>query len=215
MVKPANIPRGGPRRNRDEQIVAAAIRIFSEKGYSAASLQDVADAVGLLKGSLYHYISSKESLLYRIFQEAHQEALVLMGTVDRLGLPPEEHLRVYVRELTLFYLRNQERSSLYFSEWRYLTGEERATVLTQRREFESYVRGVVARMKDAGLTRPELNVQLTTFYVIAAVNGIVTWYRSGGALQADDLATEVADLSLAAVVVPPDATGWRTRTRAG
>jgi DNA-binding transcriptional regulator YbjK len=56
------------RRNRSDEILQAAIEIFHQKGYAAASIQDVADTVGVLKGSLYHYIDSKEDLLARIFE---------------------------------------------------------------------------------------------------------------------------------------------------
>ena len=53
--------------SKDEMIFAEAVRIFREKGYHAASMQNIADAVGLQKGSLYHYIPSKEALLFKIF----------------------------------------------------------------------------------------------------------------------------------------------------
>ena len=200
MSAPARRPRPVPRRNRDTQIIEAAVTVFSEKGYAAASLQDVADSVGLLKGSLYHYISSKESLLFRIFQESHEQAGVLMAAVDALGLPPDEQLREFVRRLTLYYLENRERASLYFSEWRHLTGDDRTTVQKQRREFDAYVRGMISRAKERGLTREDLDVQLASFYLVAAVNGVLIWYRPGGRSPAIRIADEVADMSCAAVL---------------
>ncbi len=54
----------------DEKIFAEAVRMFRQKGYHAASMQNIADAVGLQKGSLYHYISSKEELLFKIFERS-------------------------------------------------------------------------------------------------------------------------------------------------
>lgn len=188
------------RRNRDEQILEAAIRVFSERGYSAASLQDVADAVGLLKGSLYHYIISKESLLYRIFQEAHEQAELLMTEVDDLNLAADGRLREYIRRLTLFYLQDRDRASLYFSEWRHLTGDHRATVMAQRRSFDAYLRGLLSQAKDAGLTRDDLDVKLAAFYLVAAVNGVLIWYRPTGELSPTRVATEVAELSCASVL---------------
>lgn len=189
-----------PRRNRDEEILAAAIQVFSQKGYAAASLQDVADAVGLLKGSLYHYISSKESLLYRIFQESHEEGSALMAAVDELGLPPDAKLREFVRRLTLFYAQNRERASLYFGEWRHLTGEDRETVMKQRREFELYVRAIVTDAHERGLTNPDLDVELATRYILTAVNGVILWYRPEGPLPAEDIAEQIADLSCSSVL---------------
>ncbi|GAC1608918.1 MAG: TetR/AcrR family transcriptional regulator [Mycobacteriales bacterium] len=188
------------RRNRDAQILEAAVRIFADKGYSGTSLQDVADAVGLLKGSLYHYISSKQSLLYRILEEAHEEATALMDSLDELHLPVHAHLEELVKRLTLFYLADTQRARVYFNEWRYLTGQERTKVLRQRRAFEDYIRQAVQHAREAGVTRQELDVDIATFYLLAAVNGVLTWYRPGGPLSADRIATEVAMLSCSGVL---------------
>lgn len=190
----------GPRRNRDEEILAAAIQVFSQKGYAAASLQDVADAVGLLKGSLYHYISSKESLLYRIFQESHEEGSALMAAVDEMELAPDAKLREFVRRLTLFYEQNRERASLYFGEWRHLTGEDLQTVVRQRREFELYVRTIVSDAYERGLTDPDLDVKLATRYILTGVNGVILWYHPDGPLPAEDIAEQIAELACSSVL---------------
>jgi AcrR family transcriptional regulator len=58
----------GASRDRGEEVYAAALRLFREKGYHATSMQDIAAAVGLYKGSLYHYIDGKEELLARVFE---------------------------------------------------------------------------------------------------------------------------------------------------
>ena len=58
---------GRQRRNRSQDVLEAAVRVFHKKGYASSSIQDIADEVGVLKGSLYHYIDSKEDLLISIF----------------------------------------------------------------------------------------------------------------------------------------------------
>jgi AcrR family transcriptional regulator len=191
------------RRNRDQQILESAVKIFSSKGYTAASLQDVADMVGLLKGSLYHYIPSKENLLFRIFQQAHDEAVVLMAEIDALGLPPEKRLANYVERLTLWYLENRDRASLYFTEWRYLTGEYADTVRDQRRAFEHYLRNLVTEVKQAGFTRDSLEPKLASFYILSAVNSVPVWYRPTGPSTPEMVAAQVAELACATVFGNP------------
>ena len=71
------------RRKRDEEVVAAAAKVFYERGYSAATVQDIADELGILKGSLYHYIKTKEDLLFRIFEEVHKEVEAILEEVAR------------------------------------------------------------------------------------------------------------------------------------
>ena len=121
------------RRNRDSELIAAAITVFYEKGYAAASLQDVADIVGVLKGSLYHYISSKEKACARICVESHAQASKIMSEALKLADDPLDQLRSYLERIALWYLTNIERVSIYFNEGKWLTGERRDEVRTQGR----------------------------------------------------------------------------------
>src|SRR5437870_273586 len=65
-----SVKTGGPPPQRAEEVYTAALRLFREKGYHATSMQDIAEAVGLYKGSLYHYIDGKEELLVQVFERA-------------------------------------------------------------------------------------------------------------------------------------------------
>ena len=180
------------RRNREAEIVEAATSVFSQKGYSAASLQEIAERVGILKGSLYHYISSKESLLFRILQDSHEDAQKLMDSVDALDLPVEEKLFIYVERLSRWYLEHLERASLYLNEWRYLEGDYGKTVRAQRRIFSAYVSSMVEEAVRKGLARQDLDADLVTKFIISAISSIPSWYRSGGPQDRDATAHEIA-----------------------
>ena len=186
-------------KSRELQIHDAAVAVFSRKGYAAASLQDIADSVGILKGSLYYYITSKEQLLFGILDQAHREAMQLMDEVDALQLPAEVRLGEFVRRITIFYIKNKDRSALYFSEWRHLTGDQLDAVLLQRKEMERRVESILREAKGEGKTRTDLELKVATFYLLTAVSGVVNWFRPGGSISAELAANEVADLSCAAV----------------
>lgn len=202
MPKSTNVERATTRRNRATEILPAAIKVFSEKGYAAASLQDLADEVGLLKGSLYHYIDSKESVLFDILQGSHAQAVEIMVATDALDLEPEQRFASYIRSLTLWYLSNRERASLYFTEWRYLTGEFRDTVLEQRHEFLGYVRQILAEAQRRDRTRKDIDVQLAALFVMSAVNSVPIWFRDNGRRTAEQIADEVAALACATMFPP-------------
>src|SRR3954462_14482671 len=68
-------------RRRDDEVLAAAARVFYEHGYADASVQDVAEELGILKGSLYHYISTKEDLLFRLLSETHGDVSRILDEV--------------------------------------------------------------------------------------------------------------------------------------
>src|SRR5438128_12691346 len=86
--------RNGVAADRGEEVYSAALRLFREKGYHATSMQDIAAAVGLYKGSLYHYIGGKEELLVRVFERSMG---VLLADVERIAsdrsLAPSLQLR--------------------------------------------------------------------------------------------------------------------------
>lgn len=187
------------RRNRDQEVLDSAIDVFWRRGYAAASVQDIADSVGVLKGSLYHYISSKEQLLFRIFDESHRDSLAIMEAVAALDTSPLARLHEFVRRFIGYYIENLKRVDLYFREWRFFDGELGAEVRRQRRAYDDFIRGLLQEAIDAGELPSDTDVKVTTYYVMAALNGLPTWYRRDGRLTADEVAERYADLTLAAV----------------
>src|SRR5512146_1074772 len=83
--------------NKEEKIFTEAVRIFKEKGYHATSVQDIADAVHLQKGSLYHYISSKEELLFKIFERGTGALTQRLKEIIASDLSPSDKLRAAIQ----------------------------------------------------------------------------------------------------------------------
>jgi TetR/AcrR family transcriptional regulator, cholesterol catabolism regulator len=199
QVMPADGP-GKPartRRNRTQDVIEAAIRVFHKKGYASASIQDVADEVGVLKGSLYHYIESKEDLLARIFEDSagHFEAMV----AEAAG-PPVERLRSFAHDCSLWYLRNIERVTIYVKEWDHLSGKRRKEVVRIRRDYERNLAGLIEDVKGAGQAGPDLDVNYATYFIFGALNGLPDWYRRRGSDSAEQIAAGYAALIVATVV---------------
>ncbi|TFB77294.1 TetR/AcrR family transcriptional regulator [Cryobacterium glaciale] len=208
MVKALSTPGSehqSNRRNRDVEVMDAAIKVFSQKGYSAASLQDIADEVGLLKGSLYHYINSKESLLFRVLQDTHHHAEIMMQEVNALNLPAQERLLVYVERLATWYLANLERASLYLTEWRYLQGEHAAITKTQRRAYDEYMRSILIEAQETGFIRTDMDIRVATSFIISAIGSIPTWYRTSRPVNPAHIASELSLLACSSVFgkMPP------------
>lgn len=187
------------RRNREKDVHRAAIRIFCAKGYSAASIQDVANEVGVLKGSLYHYISSKDDLLTRIFDDAHEQASALLEEVAALEVTPLERLRYYFEHHVTWYLENVEHATVFFREWSFLTGDRREVVARRRRSYERYIAGMIEDCQRVGDIDPQLNVKYALFFVLGAVNAVPEWYRKTGRDEPARIASIYADLTIGAL----------------
>lgn len=191
---------GRQRRDRRHEVLEAAVQVFHEKGYASASIQDVAAEVGVLKGSLYHYIDSKEDLLARIFEDSAGHFVAMMDEVSALDAPPVERLRSFARACSLWYLRNIERVAIYTTEWKHLTGKRRKMVMGIRADYEQRLAGLIGEVKEAGETPPDLDVNFATYYIFGALNGLPDWYRRRGADPAERIADAYAELIVATVV---------------
>lgn len=187
------------RRNREPELIAAAITVFSEKGYAAASLQDVADIVGVLKGSLYHYISSKEELLARICVESHAQASELMAEAVASADDPLDQLRTYLERIALWYLTNIERVSIYFNEGKWLTGERLDEVRAQGREFHSFIRTLIDKARSGDRVREDVDPRVATQLILGSLNSVSTWYRPDGLYSPEEIATAITDMALASI----------------
>ena len=180
----------------------AVIAVMSERGYAATSIQEVADRVGVLKGSLYHYFSSKEELLFRIVESSHEETTEIASEVSRLGLEPLEELMEYLRRSTTWYLENIERANIFFTERRHLTGERLDTANGWGRAFETHIQRLVTAAQEKGDIRDDLDVRLITRFLIGAVNNVRFWpSRPGSArtFSTDEIAEALVKLARQAV----------------
>ncbi|MBL5974723.1 MAG: TetR/AcrR family transcriptional regulator [Candidatus Leucobacter sulfamidivorax] len=186
---PPQSPRKQERRNRDNSVMKEAIAIMAEKGYAATSIQEVADRVGVLKGSLYHYFNSKEELLFRILEESYLQMNAIEAEVDELELPPFDALLEQIRRSSVWFLQNQERAHIFFTETKHLTDDR----LTQAREwgraFERRLSSLIVAGQEAGSIRSDVDQRLLTRFTIGAINNIRFWPSRPGGKQftVDDL----------------------------
>ncbi len=184
-----------PPTERYQQILDAAADLFFRKGYGATTTQDVADAVGMLKGSLYHHIGSKEDLLVGIIDDVHAAAM------ERLSLAREregshlERLRWFARDHSAYNCRNIAQIGVYFREFEALAGERRERVGRDRRTYDRFVRTLIEAGQANGTIRPDLDARIAANSVLALGNWVYQWFDAD-AEDPDATAERVADLAI-------------------
>ncbi len=188
------------RHNREQEIADVAMRLFAEKGYASTSIQDVADKVGVLKGSLYHYIDSKEDLLFKIFYDAHLENEQLIGEIRAIEGTPSDRLHAYLQRSISVALHNIERTILYFRDWRLLTGSRLATLELQRRQYDHFLRELIVDVHAELGLESEVDAKSMSSFIIGATNWMADWYRSGDAKMADRITRYYTHLAMVTVV---------------
>jgi TetR/AcrR family transcriptional regulator, cholesterol catabolism regulator len=189
-------PPASKRRNRDAEVIQAAIKVFWKRGYPAASVQEVADEVGVLKGSLYHYIESKEALLMRVLDEAHTQSVELIKEIESSNAPPLVRLRTYFQRHVKWYLDNVEHASVFFHDWRFVTGEYLEVVKSRRDSYERFIRNMIEDAQRGGDIDPSISSKYALLFILGAVNAVPDWYRRTGRDSADEIASIYADLTI-------------------
>jgi TetR/AcrR family transcriptional regulator, cholesterol catabolism regulator len=178
-----------PQRPRDGEVLAAAANVFSRRGYAAATVQDVADELGILKGSLYYYTRTKEDLLFRLLSAVHDDVDALLEAVAAIeGLTPLERLSEYVRRQAAYNLRNLVRITIYYNDLDQLRDERRREMLRRRRQHEDFVTGLIEEGQRGGEIDPAGDPRLLARTVFAVILWPYRWFRPRGRLRIEEVA---------------------------
>jgi AcrR family transcriptional regulator len=193
-------------RRRWGQVVDAAAQLFHEKGYAATSVQDVADTLGLLKGSLYYYIKTKEDLLFAVVEDAHAASIANLEVVRASGPDCTAELRAFVRAHLGLLIRERVKLSVYLHDFRSLTSEHQHSVSAKRRDYSGYLEELIARGQQDQSFASSLNPHLTMLALLGMLNWTYEWYREGDAASAEQIIESftAAALRMVGVPVPAD-----------
>jgi TetR/AcrR family transcriptional regulator, cholesterol catabolism regulator len=190
--------------NKQADIVVAAIRLFHEKGYHATSMQDMADAVGLQKGSLYHYISSKEDLLVVIIHDAIAQYNARLTEVIAKEISVRLKLELAVRNHLVGIAENLGMLTIFLRESYALNPDQQRLISEESNRYNQMFEELYREGVAAGELRP-LDPKLATRTVLGACNWFYRWYRPGGTKSIDELTTFFVDLLFNGIAAVPTA----------
>ena len=161
---------------RRNELTRQAARLFAEKGYHGTSIGDLAEAMGVQKGSLYAHISSKQDLLYETMTEG---ARAFHGGLDAIPdeAPATEKIRLALRSHLRVVAGQLDVATVFVQEWRYLEGERRDEIVAERRRYEERIRGFFREGRDLGELRTDLDEATAALLVLSAANWAYTWLQ--------------------------------------
>jgi TetR/AcrR family transcriptional regulator, cholesterol catabolism regulator len=184
---------------REDQVRAAALRLFKAKGYHATSMRDIASEVGINKGSLYSYIRSKEDLLTPLFERAMGVLLAQLEDISAdSSLGPTERLKQAIHAHVTAVADNLDVLTVYLSEWRQLNSESLATVRGQRERYADLFLRVLQDGVQSGEFRP-MDTRIVMLGMIGMCNYLFRWYRPDGRLTPDQIADALIEMVMQGV----------------
>jgi AcrR family transcriptional regulator len=185
-------------RNLD-QLLDIAARLFGEHGYEATTLEQIAQELGILKGSLYHYISSKAELLDLINRRRLEQLIAQAETIEDLDLAAdaklEQVMRAHLATLDQYY----PESSQWFVEPAPPRGGASDAAKPDdapNRDYERLVSRIIAAGMTSGVFRSDLDPQVAALTLLGSCNWLTRWYRRGGRLSIEEIGDTIIRLSL-------------------
>jgi AcrR family transcriptional regulator len=181
---------------KQTEIVEAAARVFKARGYHAATMQNVADEVGILKGSLYHYVQSKEELLYLVVKEPITR---LYRTVERVvasRAPAAEKVKRVIEAHLAAFDAHYPHLFVYLREIDSLRRRLKGKITEDPKHYERLWQQMLEAGIKSGEFRAELDVKVASYGLLGMLNWLYKWYEPDGRLSAREVAAQYSAIIL-------------------
>jgi TetR/AcrR family transcriptional regulator, cholesterol catabolism regulator len=183
-----------------QEILRTAARLFQQRGYDATSMNDVASALKLSKGGLYHHFQSKDEILFEIMNHAMEitQERVLAPVRDIAN--PEDRLRALIRLHIEVVLSPRDREiTVMLHENHPLPPTLRKRINARKKEYVHFVEDLIGQVQRARQAKGAVTPRAAAFALLGMVNWIYQWYKPEGNLQANNLVPQFTELVLGGI----------------
>jgi len=201
-----------PKMSRRADVRATAARLFREYGYSSATMDQLADEVGLNKGTLYHYYPAKSAILYELLSDQLDVTLGLLAEVPAHG-SPSERLRTFVQRQVEHVAGAQDEVVVFFQELPWIDKNLAPPQVADLRKRIEVYRTFALRLLDEGIAAGEfrpLDAGMIHYSVVGILAYLPVWFRARSGRTKASLVSELADFVMSGVTLAPapaDVTG--------
>jgi len=176
------------------EICRIAARVFYAKSYDGASMQDIAEAVGLTKAGLYHHVGSKDRLLFEI-QNYGMDILdeAVLAPIRDITDPREKLRQTIIGHIDLIVRARDQEITVILHENRSLSGPLRKKLNARKRAYIDYLENLIMRVQEQSGRAPLVKPQLAAFALLGIINWLYQWYSAQGPVKQEELAQVYTD----------------------
>jgi AcrR family transcriptional regulator len=184
--------------DRQRLIQERAAELFAARGYQQTSMQDIGDAVGVMKGTLYHFYKTKELLLCDILREAIGPPQREMDEIVAMPIDEAEKVERLIRALVRYHRDLQPYMATFTRETvdSVQDPDVRADLRARQRRFERTWEDAIRSAMEVGAIRADLDHRLISFGLIGMINWMYQWYSPTGRASSEDIASTFAAMVL-------------------
>jgi len=182
------------------EIYRTAAQIILRKGYDATSINDIANALGMTKAGLYHYINGKKELLFDIMNfgldELDEEVATPAGEIEE----PVERLRFIIASHAKLVTRGQGAITILVDEITALTPAQNRIITRRKREYFNRLRELLNKLKDEGKLQ-DVDTTAATFSLLGMISWLSRWFRHDGKMTQEQVADQITKIALNGLLV--------------
>ncbi len=182
--------------DRRERLLEVAAQVFSEQGYRGSSMQDLADGLGILKGSIYAHIESKEDLLFEIVDRGADRFINRLRAVASEDAPAPTKLRSALQAHVETVAEHMEAATVFLNDWKFLSAKRRRLIVAKRNQYQALIRQIVDEGIRAGEFRKGLDPKFATLFVLSSANWVYQWYDPKGHMSPREIANQFSEMIL-------------------
>ncbi len=180
---------------RAAEVYRTAAQVILQNGYDATSVSDIAQALGITKAGLYHYIHGKTQLLFDIMQYGLDQLDREVARPAHQIADAEERLRFMIEMHARIVTRGHGAVTILVDEARALTPAQNRKIVRRKRQYFDFLRGTLMELRSEKKLR-DVNVTVAAFSLLGMINWLSRWYQSDGALNEQQIAQEIVDIAL-------------------
>jgi TetR/AcrR family transcriptional regulator, cholesterol catabolism regulator len=184
---------------RREEIIQAAAHVFRDRGFEAATLRDVAAAMGTDRASLYYYVGSKEELLQEIVREALGRDIEVAQAVKASRVPTREKIASLIQAMVNSYASNYPHMHVYIEDLGRIARQDSEwsiDVIERTRTYESLVNSILSKGQRDGTLRKDLPSELCGLALFGMINWMHRWYRPNVKWSPEEVAHTYTEIFL-------------------
>jgi AcrR family transcriptional regulator len=178
---------------REAELYRIAAFLFNKNGYASTSVRQICRALGIRESSLYHYIRSKEDLLYNICERALLQGLEIMTPIARLKLRSDVKMQKMIETHVKIICGATNELSTMLKELKSLSVSKRRQIIKIRDQYQNIFYKVVADCIQKGHL-PKVQAKIATMAILGMMNWIIHWYSVNGPIKSEDIAKVFSDL---------------------
>ncbi len=181
---------------KEQEIIAAAASLFKKKGYRATTLEDIAAAVGMLKGSLYYYIRSKEELLYLVVRDPIRQAYSKLEEIVNSDVPVTDKITQAIANHIAVFDQHYPHIAVYLHDFHNMMEKLQDNSIEAPKEYQQLLTQLLQQGVDSGELRSDLDVTVAGYAILGMCNWMYRWYKPEGHMSAEAIADVFTKLVL-------------------